>query len=98
MLCMVVFFEKLEEFRIICLQATCDGHRLRIGFSLPPYTIITHSVKRRQSVEPVCANGHRQGLLLSRRPGPQDVLRRPWSPVTVENNGAISGMYKWILD
>ncbi|GFW72997.1 hypothetical protein TNCV_831191 [Trichonephila clavipes] len=57
MLCMVVFFEKLEEFRIICLQATCDGHRLRIGFSLPPYTIITHSVKRRQSVEPVCANG-----------------------------------------
>ncbi|GFX00409.1 hypothetical protein TNCV_2090591 [Trichonephila clavipes] len=28
---------------------SCDDHRPRIG--LPPYTLITHSVKRRQSVE-----------------------------------------------
>ncbi|GFV47269.1 hypothetical protein TNCV_4829251 [Trichonephila clavipes] len=39
----------------MCQLPTCDGHRPCIGLGLPPYTIITHSVKRRQSVEPVCA-------------------------------------------
>ncbi|GFW22510.1 hypothetical protein TNCV_2170441 [Trichonephila clavipes] len=33
--------------------ATCDDHRPCKGLS--PYTLITHSMKRRQSVEPVCA-------------------------------------------
>ncbi|GFS80624.1 hypothetical protein TNCV_3870431 [Trichonephila clavipes] len=48
---------------------------------LPPFTIITHSVKRRQSVE----LGHRwgsyvctgaQGLLLCWGPGSEEVLRK----------------------
>ncbi|GFX21189.1 hypothetical protein TNCV_4367681 [Trichonephila clavipes] len=38
----VVFFEK--EFWTICQPATCDDRRPCLG--LPPYTIITHSVKR----------------------------------------------------
>ncbi|GFV33990.1 uncharacterized protein TNCV_2613881 [Trichonephila clavipes] len=32
-------------------MATCDNHRPCIGLGLLPYTIITHSVKRRQSVQ-----------------------------------------------
>ncbi|GFX77992.1 hypothetical protein TNCV_971471 [Trichonephila clavipes] len=42
------------EFRMICQLATCDDCLPCLGLGLPPYTIITHSVKRRQSVEPVC--------------------------------------------
>ncbi|GFV32487.1 hypothetical protein TNCV_1677731 [Trichonephila clavipes] len=42
------------EFQSICQLATCD-RRPHIGLGLPPHTIIAHSVKRRQSVEPVCA-------------------------------------------
>ncbi|GFU59308.1 hypothetical protein TNCV_4198301 [Trichonephila clavipes] len=36
---------------MICQLATRDGRCPRTGLGLPPYTIITHSVKRRQSVE-----------------------------------------------
>ncbi|GFS68033.1 hypothetical protein TNCV_1362571 [Trichonephila clavipes] len=43
------------EFRTTCQLATCDDRRPCIGLRLSPYIIITHSVKRRQSVEPVCA-------------------------------------------
>ncbi|GFY26405.1 hypothetical protein TNCV_26021 [Trichonephila clavipes] len=34
--------------------ATCDDHRPCIGLGLPPYTLITRSVKRQQSIELVC--------------------------------------------
>ncbi|GFW62579.1 hypothetical protein TNCV_85801 [Trichonephila clavipes] len=43
------------EFRTTCQLATCDDHRPCLDLGLPPYIIISHSVKRRQSVEPVCA-------------------------------------------
>ncbi|GFW38109.1 hypothetical protein TNCV_835481 [Trichonephila clavipes] len=46
------------EFWSICQLATCDDRHPGIGLGLLPYTtytIITHSLKRRQSVEPVCA-------------------------------------------
>ncbi|GFT17090.1 uncharacterized protein TNCV_4738221 [Trichonephila clavipes] len=43
------------EFRTLCQLATCDDRRPCIGLGLSPYTNITHSVKRRQSIEPVCA-------------------------------------------
>ncbi|GFX21545.1 hypothetical protein TNCV_1399591 [Trichonephila clavipes] len=55
-----------QEFWTICQLATCDDRRPRTGLGLPPYVLITHSVKRRQSVE----LGHTWGLLLSRSPGP----------------------------
>ncbi|GFV40428.1 hypothetical protein TNCV_2535961 [Trichonephila clavipes] len=45
-------YPKNWEFRTICQLATCGDHRPRTGLGLPPYTIITHSVIRRQSVEP----------------------------------------------
>ncbi|GFV63533.1 uncharacterized protein TNCV_4388991 [Trichonephila clavipes] len=39
---------------MICHLATCDDRRPCIGLGLPPCTIITPSVKRWQSGEPVC--------------------------------------------
>ncbi|GFT47168.1 hypothetical protein TNCV_3748051 [Trichonephila clavipes] len=41
------------KFRTIYQLATCDDRLPRIGLSLPPYTLTIHSVKMRQSVEPV---------------------------------------------
>ncbi|GFT77103.1 hypothetical protein TNCV_1099751 [Trichonephila clavipes] len=41
------------EFRSICQLATCDDRPPCIGHGLPSHTIIPHSVKRRQSIEPV---------------------------------------------
>ncbi|GFV78278.1 hypothetical protein TNCV_94381 [Trichonephila clavipes] len=35
----------------MCQLATCDDRRPRTSLGLTPYTIITHSIKRRQSVE-----------------------------------------------
>ncbi|GFX95642.1 hypothetical protein TNCV_4885681 [Trichonephila clavipes] len=43
------------EFRTICQLATCDNRCP--STDLPPYNIITHLIKRRQSFEPVCAMG-----------------------------------------
>ncbi|GFW73168.1 hypothetical protein TNCV_483941 [Trichonephila clavipes] len=40
---------------MICQLATCDDRRPRTSLGLPPYTLITHSVKKRQPVKPVCA-------------------------------------------
>ncbi|GFW15308.1 hypothetical protein TNCV_3740121 [Trichonephila clavipes] len=59
---------------MICQLATCDDRRIP---SLPRHTIITHSVKSRQSVEPVYAISHTWGLHLCRSPRPQEVFRRP---------------------
>ncbi|GFW80833.1 hypothetical protein TNCV_3779131 [Trichonephila clavipes] len=39
---------------MICQLATPDDRRPCTGLGLPPYTIITHSVKKRRSVESVC--------------------------------------------
>ncbi|GFV35135.1 hypothetical protein TNCV_292501 [Trichonephila clavipes] len=44
-------------FWTICQLATCDGRGSCIGLALPPYTIITPSVKRQYSVDPVCGIG-----------------------------------------
>ncbi|GFW59759.1 hypothetical protein TNCV_4718511 [Trichonephila clavipes] len=81
-------FSENREFRTICQLATCDDCRPCIGLDLLPYAIITHSVKWRQSVEPVCAiiihthlfvSGLNEylGLLLHKGPRPQKVLIRP---------------------
>ncbi|GFW50663.1 hypothetical protein TNCV_2889651 [Trichonephila clavipes] len=48
------FGEYNRELRI-CQLATCDDLSPRTGLCLPPYTIIIHVGKRRQTVEPVCA-------------------------------------------
>ncbi|GFW16422.1 uncharacterized protein LOC108093566 [Trichonephila clavipes] len=43
------------EFRTISQLATFDEHCPSKDLGLPPYTIITLSIKRRKSVKPVCA-------------------------------------------
>ncbi|GFV41438.1 hypothetical protein TNCV_5048431 [Trichonephila clavipes] len=50
-----LYSPKNWEYWTICQLVTCDDRHPCIDLSLPPYTIITHSVKRRQLVEPVCA-------------------------------------------
>ncbi|GFW78454.1 hypothetical protein TNCV_1380001 [Trichonephila clavipes] len=54
--------QKNTEFRMYQL-ARWDGHRPCTGLRLPPFTFITHSVKRQQSVKPVCAIEQQQILL-----------------------------------
>ncbi|GFS60599.1 hypothetical protein TNCV_5073611 [Trichonephila clavipes] len=39
------------DLQTICELVTCADHRPCIGLNLPPYTIIIHSVKMRQSIE-----------------------------------------------
>ncbi|GFV31278.1 uncharacterized protein TNCV_1640301 [Trichonephila clavipes] len=53
-----LYSPKNWEFWTKCQLATCDDHRPCIDLGLPPYTIINHSVKRRQSVKPICAIHH----------------------------------------
>ncbi|GFX46900.1 hypothetical protein TNCV_4040441 [Trichonephila clavipes] len=48
-----LYSPKNWEFRTRCQLDTCDDRRSCTGVGLPPYTIITPSVKRLQSVEPV---------------------------------------------
>ncbi|GFX36648.1 hypothetical protein TNCV_580271 [Trichonephila clavipes] len=62
MLFPVVFSKKLEISDNMLTSYACDNLHPLTGLDLPPYTIITHSVKRRQSVRPVSAI---QGLLVS---------------------------------
>ncbi|GFT77076.1 hypothetical protein TNCV_1099501 [Trichonephila clavipes] len=50
-----VVFSKNWEFRTASQTATCDDRLPCINLRLPPYTIITHSIKRRQLIEPICA-------------------------------------------
>ncbi|GFV07183.1 hypothetical protein TNCV_3602011 [Trichonephila clavipes] len=50
-----LYSPKNWKFQTICQMAVCDDHRPCKRLGLPPYTIITHSVKRRQLIEPVCA-------------------------------------------
>ncbi|GFX21140.1 hypothetical protein TNCV_4367191 [Trichonephila clavipes] len=50
-----LYSPKNWEFRTICQLVTCENLPPCIGQDLPPYTLITHLVKRRQLVEPVCA-------------------------------------------
>ncbi|GFV77939.1 hypothetical protein TNCV_931 [Trichonephila clavipes] len=46
---------KTGNFRRHINWLHCDDHRTCTGLGLPPYTIITHVIKRQQSVELVCA-------------------------------------------
>ncbi|GFS51189.1 phospholipase A(2) [Trichonephila clavipes] len=46
----VKFISEQGRLKMIGQLATCDDHRPRTGLVLPPYTIITQSVKRRKSV------------------------------------------------
>ncbi|GFY23301.1 hypothetical protein TNCV_3939971 [Trichonephila clavipes] len=48
-----MYSPKNQEFQTICQLATWDDRRPSIDLGLPPYTIITHSIKRRQSIEPI---------------------------------------------
>ncbi|GFV78563.1 hypothetical protein TNCV_1888691 [Trichonephila clavipes] len=59
--CLQLYSQKNWEFRTICQLATCDDRRPRTGLDLPPYTVITHSVKRWQSVELPGAAWHGRG-------------------------------------
>ncbi|GFX16187.1 hypothetical protein TNCV_4704411 [Trichonephila clavipes] len=69
---------KILEFRRIGQLATCDDRRsCRLG--LPPYSIITHSVKRWPSVELVCAIVTPQGLKKSQDVPVRDSRsHKPW--------------------
>ncbi|GFV45491.1 hypothetical protein TNCV_5124371 [Trichonephila clavipes] len=50
-----LYYPKNWNFRTIYQQATCDDRLPCISLCLPPCTVMTHSVKRRQSAELVCA-------------------------------------------
>ncbi|GFW87920.1 hypothetical protein TNCV_1360231 [Trichonephila clavipes] len=47
-------YTKNWRFQTICQLATCEDRGPCIGGGLPPCTTITHTVKRRQFIEPVC--------------------------------------------
>ncbi|GFV92895.1 hypothetical protein TNCV_1692881 [Trichonephila clavipes] len=49
-----LYSPKNWEFQMICHLATRDDRRHCVVLGLPPYTIITHLVERRQSVKLVC--------------------------------------------
>ncbi|GFT79239.1 hypothetical protein TNCV_2766641 [Trichonephila clavipes] len=50
-----LYSPKNWEFRTICQLSTRDDRHPCTVLGLPPYTIITYSVKKWQLVEPVCA-------------------------------------------
>ncbi|GFX51954.1 hypothetical protein TNCV_3063711 [Trichonephila clavipes] len=50
-----LYSPKNWEFQTISKLATCNDRRPCIGLSLPSHTIITQSVKRRQSAKPISA-------------------------------------------
>ncbi|GFU65638.1 hypothetical protein TNCV_635611 [Trichonephila clavipes] len=71
-----LYSPKNLEFWTICQLAAFEDRRPSTGLGLPPYTIITHSVKRQQSVEPVCTI-MRSILCVCSDPVPPEVSRRP---------------------
>ncbi|GFV83762.1 hypothetical protein TNCV_2555491 [Trichonephila clavipes] len=79
-----LYSPKIWKFRTICQLTICDGRRTCIDLGLSPCTIITHSVKRRQSVKPVWGANNLSKDLRSTFvggpgftcSGPQEVLRR----------------------